>query len=419
MAPVHFGADLRKAAVAMLTCGCVLLTACVRAPGSPSAAAPLTDQANSDQEIRVAHLFTPTSGWVLTTDRVLTTADGGTSWTDVTPPGVVTTGYRTGSLAVPGSAPSLQARLLQTAFFLSPNEAWAVVSRPVVTSACGLDPLELFTSTDGGSHWRSSRMTATTQCDTAGPFYLTFVDATRGWLIVDRGSHAGFMRYDGFQTIDGGITWTPLAYPQSAPLLFVSRLDGFSVSAGDYRQSGGYATHDGGHTWKPLAFGGLTGRAATSAFELPRFSDERHGVLGGLVMDPSGDTASVVFYSTSDTGRTWQPAADVPNPDPRTSAQALGIVSARSWLAGFLMAGPAAGKTYTRLTMTQDAGRTWAWLPLLVAGAFQGQLSFAGSTGWGILADSGCRGFKTDCYTNWALAQTLDAGAHWTALRVT
>lgn len=261
-------------------------------------------------------------------------------------------------------------------------------------------------------------MTATTQCDTAGPVYLTFVDAMRGWLIVDQGSHAGFMRYDGFQTTDGGITWTPLAYPQSAPLLFVSRLDGFSVGAVGGPQSGAYGTHDGGLTWKRLALGGLPGRARSSNFELPQFSDERHGVLAGQVMDPSGTTASVVFYQTSDTGRTWQLSADVPNPDPLASAQPLAIASAKFWLAGFLMAGPVAGTTYTRLKASEDGGRTWAWLPSIVAGAFENEMSFAGSTGWGILVDSGCRGFKSDCYTNWSLLRTVDAGGLWTRLAV-
>jgi photosystem II stability/assembly factor-like uncharacterized protein len=387
-------------------------------PGAGSAPTPSPPGLNPNLEIRLAHLFTPTSGWALTTDRVLTTADGGVTWADVTPPGIIATASTTSSLLAPGSAPSVQARILQTAFFLNPTQAWAVVSGPVVTTTCGLTPLELFSSVDGGRHWSSTRMTPTTQCDTAGPVYLTFIDATRGWLIVDQGSHAGFTRYTGFRTTDGGLTWTSLDYPQSAPLLFVSRLDGFSVGSG-YPQSGAFATHDGGLTWKRLALGGLPSHARSSAFELPQFADSQHGVLGGQVMDPSGTTAAVVFYQTSDAGRTWQMRADVPNPDPQRSAQPLGAVSPKSWLAAFFVAGPVAGKTYTRLKLTKDAGRTWEWQPLLVTGGFQSQPSFAGSTGWGIVVDSACRAFKTDCYTNWALLQTLDAGGHWTPMRVT
>jgi hypothetical protein len=70
------------------------------------------------------------------------------------------------------------------------------------------------------------------------------------------------------------------------------------------------------------------------------------------------------------------------------------------------------------LKATRDGGRTWEWLPATVPGAFEGQVSFAGATGWGVLVDAGCRGFKTDCYTNWSLVRTVDAGAHWTRLPV-
>jgi photosystem II stability/assembly factor-like uncharacterized protein len=369
-------------------------------------------------EIRAAHLFTPTSGWVLTPNRLLTTADGGTSWADVTPRVIVAAEFHRPTEVAPQSAPPPKARTLETAFFLNPTQAWAVVSGPAVTSACGLVPLDLFSSSDGGRHWSSRGMTATTQCDTPGPVYLTFVDAMRGWLIVDQGSNANFMKYDGFQTSDGGLTWTRLTYPQSAPLLFVNQLDGFSVGAGGYPQSGAYGTRDGGRTWARLALPPTAGPEMPTNFEMPVFSDDRNGVLGAEVVNPSSDIASVVFYTTSDSGRSWRLAAKVPNAERLGGGLPAGVMSGKCWLVKFF-GGRVAGKSYTRLKITRDAGQTWTWLPSVVRGGLEGQVSFAKSTGWGVVVEAGCRGFKTDCYTNWSLIQTIDSGAYWTRLSVT
>jgi photosystem II stability/assembly factor-like uncharacterized protein len=363
------------------------------AASSPQVVYPVVD------EMRTAHPFSSTSGWVLTAHRVLTTADSGSTWTNVTPP-------------------SSDNSPIETAFFLNPSQAWAVVrSADVNFAECGLTPLDLFTSSDGGRHWNRHRMTPTTQCDTAGPVYLTFVDPMRGWMVVDQGSHSGFMHYAGFQTFDGGLTWTPLSYPQSGPLLFINQLDGFSVGGGDGPQSGAYGTHDGGRTWGRLALAPPRGSTLSSTFTLPVFSDSHNGVLGGDILDPSGGTASVVFYTTSDAGRSWRLAAKVANPHPMSSAQAAGVVSATTWLAEFPAPGP--GPSYTVLNATHDGGHTWEWTTATQAGWFFSPISFAGSTGWGIVTDSGCRGFKTDCFTNWSVLQTLDAGSHWSRLPVT
>lgn len=381
----------------LVVCG-TLLAGCGSGARQMAVASPQVIYPAVD-ELRAAHLFSATAGWVLTAHRVLTTSDSGRTWANVTPPSSV-------------NSP------LETAFFLDPLKAWALVrSSDVNFSECGLVPLDLFTSTDGGLHWNRHRMTPTTQCDTAGPVYLTFVDTMRGWMVVDQGSHSGFMHYTGFQTSDGGLTWTPLSYPQSAPLLFINQLDGFSVGGGDGPQSGAYGTHDGGRTWARLALPPAGSAALSSIFELPVFSDDRNGVLGGEVFDPSGGPAFVVFYTTSTGGRSWHLAAKIANPDPLASAQPGGIMSGKIWLAAFL--GPWPGASGTRLKATSDGGRTWEWLPTTLSGRFQGEISFAGLTGWGIVVDGRCRGFKTDCSTNWSLFQTLDTGSHWSRLPVT
>ena len=160
--------------------------------------------------------------------------------------------------------------------------------------------------------------------------------------------------------------------------------------------------------------------AVPPVFQMPVFSDDRHGVLAGGVADPSGGTAAEVFYTTSDGGRSWHHAATVPNPDPQTSAQLAGVMDGNIWIAAFLGPGPIAGRTYTRLKATHDAGQSWAWMATVLTGGFNlNEISFAGSTGWAIVVDAGCLGFKTDCFTNLGLFQTVDAGAHWQRLSVT
>ena len=383
--------------------GGALLASCGNAAiprASNPTAAPLLQQVKLGVDLREARLLTPTSGWVLTNDRLLTSTDGGTSWADVTPPSNV-------------NAP------LETAFFLNPSQAWAVVRSSHLTLATDSAPLNLFTTSDGGRHWNARKMTATIPLDTPGPVYLTFIDAIRGWLVVDQGSHSGFMRYTGFRTTDGGQTWSTLSYPQSAPVLFISHLDGFSAGGADGPTSGTFLTHDGGLTWARLAVSAAGGPAVSPLFQMPVFSDDRHGVLAGGVADPSGGTAAEVFYTTSDGGRSWSLAATVPNPEPQTSSQLAGVMSGKVWLAAFTGAGPIAGRTYTRLKATQDGGRSWGWMPTVLAGGFNmNEISFAGSTGWAIVVDAGCRGFKTDCFTNFGLFQTVDAGGHWQQVSV-
>jgi photosystem II stability/assembly factor-like uncharacterized protein len=396
-----------RSALFLLIC-CVVLAACLP-PAFRSAATPSPHGVSPSEQILVAHLFTPNAGWVLTTDRVLTTADGGATWADVTPSGTVTTSVH---VVAPGSAPSPNARALQAAFFLNPSQAWAVLSGPADYTACGQVPLDLFSSTDGGRHWTSRPMRATTQCDTPGPVYLTFIDAMRGWLIVDQGSNSNFTRYDGFQTTDGGVTWAPVEYPQSAPLVFLNRRDGFSVGGGGYPTSGAYGTHDGGQTWARLTLPQLS-------FEAPVFTNGGNGVIAGAVTDTAGRTSSLVFYSSSDSGLSWRLASRVTNPEPDGAAQFVGAVNRSVWLAQFLGPGPVNGRTYARLKRTQDGGRTWTWLPASITGAFAGDISFAGTAGLGIVVDAGCRGFKTDCFTNWTLYRTLDAGGHWAQVAVT
>ena len=344
----------------------------------------------------MANLFTPGAGWVLTTTGVFTTSDAGKSWADVTPP----------------TGPQMP---LETAFFLDQQDAWAVVRSPQVDDAHDSVPLDIFSSQDGGQTWtKHHNDILATRLDTPGPVYLTFSDHKHGWLVVDLGSHAGFVYFIAYRTIDGGVTWSKAAFPQSAPVVFVNATDGFSAYAAlGPPQTGTFVSHDGGESWSRLIVPLATGSAATY-FQLPIFSDTANGVLAGWIPDPaSGAAAGGVFYMSSNGGSSWTFAANLANPDPNTSAGPASSLGPASWMASFYTTGAA-----TRLAITRDGGRTWAWLTTFLPGALSQPISWSGSTGWAITTQTGCRSFKTDCYSNTGLYATPDAGNTWTQLLV-
>ncbi len=227
----------------------------------------------------MANLFTPGAGWVLTTTGVFTTSDAGKSWADVTPP----------------TGPQMP---LETAFFLDQQDAWAVVRSPQVDDAHDSVPLDIFSSQDGGQTWtKHHNDILATRLDTPGPVYLTFSDHKHGWLVVDLGSHAGFVYFIAYRTIDGGVTWSKAAFPQSAPVVFVNATDGFSAYAAlGPPQTGTFVSHDGGESWSRLIVPLATGSAATyfSATDLQRHSERGTGRLDSRSRQWSGGGGSLL-----------------------------------------------------------------------------------------------------------------------------
>ncbi len=312
------------------------------------------------------------------------------------------------------SPPGVTNGQLATAFFLSPSQAWAIAYAQVDTVKLTV-PLTVFASGDGGQHWKPEATVTSQLVFGAGPVYLTFADSTRGWLVVDTGSHGGFMSFKGFKTNDGGGTWMAASYPQSAPVRFVNQIDGFSGGGVAARPL--YATHDGGQTWAPLNLPPAGGTQATAVFQLPDFSTNLEGVVAGQAWQSPDERPAEVFYTTTDGGRSWSFAAAVANPDPRASAITGMVIDRKDWLVALppqRASGPLPSGIL-QLKVSHDAGRTWQWLPTVISGWIR-EFSFGGSTGWAIITEAGCHGFKTDCYNNTGLFETIDFGAHWTQL---
>ena len=114
---------------------------------------------------------------------------------------------------------------LYTVQMLSQTEAWAA-------GGAG----ELIHTTDGGQHWRSTRL-ATESLPS-----VFFVDALRGWAAGN-----GF-----FHTTDGGQSWfQDNAFGTVYDLFFVDALRGFACGNGGVT----YRTTDGGLHWATSAVG--------------------------------------------------------------------------------------------------------------------------------------------------------------------
>jgi len=184
-------------------------------------------------EVVDARLVRAGTGWLLT-DRALSwTADGGRTWTPITPPGV-------------------RARSVKGVFFLDPRHGWVVWAKPAPASRARL---EISATTDGGISWSTSPLAAPGPlfADTAAePAYIDFTDPRHGWVAVDVTqtalSPAGVL----FRTTDGGARWQQLPTPTSGPVAFTGPQTGWLVCDGQPGTRPAeqfYVTTDGGQAW--------------------------------------------------------------------------------------------------------------------------------------------------------------------------
>ena len=86
-------------------------------------------------------------------------------------------------------------------FFLSPDVGWIV--------STDLNAVAVSRTADGGRTWAESQVTTTVRSSQVADLF--FVNAMRGWLIVEHGSdeHGQDNGSDLFSTVDGGEIWTP------------------------------------------------------------------------------------------------------------------------------------------------------------------------------------------------------------------
>ena len=387
------------ASVASLT-GCT--TTMPAKSQSPQVAPSPVTTAPQHQPITLAklHMFSEQAGWALSGGEILRTRDGGEHWVIVTPPR-----YPSG----------LRGHAME---FLDATTAWAAAWNEEGTK------IVVFRTANGGQTWQSAGVPLAFKGGANYPTALSFVDAERGWLMVepDHGMNSSPGRL--FATTDGGKSWTEIAgtdgsrdgLPFGGTIRFRNTSEGWvvgsPVSTVNRRL---FMTGDGGLTWseqRPSLPTGLPPGSLDIDTPPILFPPQRtDGVLLTAFVPESHRAVEfrTVIYSTHDGGKTWG--------DPRVAKGRPAFLSANdAWM---WVEEPGSGSTasaHVKLVQTRDGGTTWsdiateASLPkALQAGLHPAQLDFVTDrTGWAI--------FQLPYGRISQLLKTTDGGSTWVLL---
>lgn len=324
---------------------------------------------------------------------LLSTADGGLTWKDVTPPNLPVVSF--------GS------------FFLDAGSAWVQLFDSTNNSN------GLAHSADGGKTWSA--------LNKALPFAnaaLTFEDAAVGWAeTYDVGAGQAYVQL--YQTQDGGTTWkqvllTGPAAEAQAPdgALHLCNIcgDSFSydpscmvITRGDLAsEPGGFVrlsiSTDLGKTWKDLKLPLPSGQYAGDliAPHAPVFFNPRDGFLPvQMTANDAGFATTLAVYVTHDGGQTWDASSSFVE-----DASPYDLVKFVSQQDGFARCG-------NDLCATHDGAQTWKTLPpglnfsSTSGGDYVFHYNFVDAvTGWAITTDG----------TTATLWKTVDGGKTWNKL---
>jgi photosystem II stability/assembly factor-like uncharacterized protein len=397
---------------------------------------------------------------------ILRTSDGGTTWTDVSPPSVTNRTWH------------------HAQFFLDANHAWVgEVSR--TADACA-SQVTMFMTADGGRSWQQGGTipikTATPTDDVFNMFgptdYMDFIDLQHGWLMVvspPSNPTPGSMVTQAtlYATADGGLHWRalgtnpgssaaaglpgcqPTTYMPSSDVSFQSATSGWLEI--DCPAITMLTTRDGGASWvanalptcacqvlRPQTFDAnhalITGeqgspvmlwtadagatwaqrRVPQAAMTEFSFIDPNDGWMVGIAQ--LAKSYETVVYRTADGGQTWsllgKPgfATATSNPNLYYPIAGVQFVSAD---AGFVTLGPEAAPQGTRdptapqlqILSTADGGRTWSSVLKLVPSAPCSTNYSQIGQGNGDLSPVE----MASATTAWARGglRTTDGGAHW------
>ncbi|HEY2980155.1 MAG TPA: sialidase family protein [Anaerolineales bacterium] len=337
--------------------------------------APLIDA----PQLTAIHMLDAVNGWGLAETAVVRTNDGGVTWYNLTPPGLTQVGYSVSEA------------------FLDAQHAWIIVADPGDFRTAGLQ----YRTEDGGLHWSKSAVPF-------GSGHLTFLDATSGWMLADRGVAAGSNAVSVFQTKDGGSTWdrkyindpTVEGARDSLPLgglkfgLFPLNMQTAWIGGVVYAPGTVYLyrSDDAGHSWQVVDLSLPPGvQDSELAFEDLQFVDAQHAFL---TLRITGNEYHLAVYVSSDGGDTWSlTPLLIPN------GGSADFVSAQE---GLVWNGD-------QFYVTRDAAQTWTTVaPDVVFGDTFARMDFVRlADGWVITYDSTSR---------YGLYRTADGGATWTSL---
>jgi len=214
----------------------------------PTAAPAASPHFKNGEKLRLdyIHMVSTTDGWGISGRYVLTTADGGKSWREVTPPEPIQAGAKARAFGV----------------FPDRQRAWilyGVNSPDSPYPSYQIDPeASVWTTNDGGQTWRPS---APLSHDVnAEDMWAEFaaLNGSNGWMLL-RGVYVGAGTHyvaDFFQTSDGSATWNLIQGDFNwdyTGIVFTDQKNGWLT----WQTTGAYApappayavTGDGGLNW--------------------------------------------------------------------------------------------------------------------------------------------------------------------------
>lgn len=341
---------------------------------TPAPTSPAPVNVSSLPSVRWIGRLSVTQGWAHAEERLLWTGDAGSSWSDITPAGLLNCPEP--DICFIASPP----------VFLEPSRVRIAVVRG--KESAGPTTLSFMYTDNGGSSWGLENIAALGEpllCP--GPACisgadLAFPSAEFGWLAahapLGMSSDLAYM----YRTQDSGRMWTPLEMPVVGKIVFIDESNGWAIGSETRWNSDRFIhTQDGAMTWgqveitPPDAYTG-----AARYFHEPTFLSRQVGVLPVRFFGGEG-SQMMGFYVTHDGGRTWSLAGTLEDRNLANFGTGTAIpwtaVDASTW---FVALGEDAQ------FMTHDAGQTWeAYAASGLNGAMLLEVQFASEAeGWGL-----------------------------------
>lgn len=362
-------------------------------PSPASGTSPAPTPLPPGPDVQAGGLVDPLHGWAVVGHRLWVTADGGSTWRDVTPP----VGFGSGLGNPLGVA------------FLDAQHGWVAINEAFTS---GSDPsygrVDIWRTSDGGQAWTKAQLPKAV----FHPFgeimpqvQLDFLDPSHGFAFLSGNSAKGRNDSDLFWTADGGRTWSADRPTGSGSvgiegtIGFATATDGVIVNA--LHGAGIVVTHDGGRTWIDATLTPPSGSAGAQLFfAQPVYFDGRSGLVS---IDFQIDTSSVTrVYRTLDAGSSWTIAGTLP-----TGVSAISFLDPQRWI----------GFSVSEVVRTVDGGQTWVRSPAVgPPGAPESFLMADAQHGSVLVGMNVCLTFKSNCSSRTGLYATVDGGSTWTQL---
>jgi photosystem II stability/assembly factor-like uncharacterized protein len=353
----------------------------VLTPTETSSPAPALDVVAAPQLTGI-RFFDENNGWGVSSQYILRTEDGGTTWNNVTPAGITDFGYS------------------PTSYFFDMSHGWVDLPNQSDPSLPG----KLYRTSDGGASWKDSSFPA----GSGGSF--SFIDPNTGFYLAALGAGAGSEWVAVESTSDGGATWKtvfthePGASENPGDLPAGGQKSGISFRDATHGWVTGnipmdnyiylYYSTDGGSKWslQPASVPADLGTVFAGTYPPVFF-----GQTGIMPVTMVANAINLVIYKSSDGGASWTPS-------PAFVANA-----GRGELTDFVTPDDGFVWANGRFAVTHDGAQSWDTVtPSVAFGDNFGSMDFVNtSAGWVLTMDANSHS---------SLYKTTDGGTNWTTL---